>query len=109
MPPKRASKRTSKNADAPEDVVMAGNTPEVAVESAPEDSSPAGELKAMLERSAKRTRELFAEDQENISTAPAEEQDRCSQRQRTCHISTSRRRVAMTGPSSTLFNRSVVS
>ncbi|KAF9943946.1 hypothetical protein BGZ65_012958, partial [Modicella reniformis] len=79
MPTKRAS-RAQANKDADNtDVAMEGATPEVAVEAAPEDSNDnrneaASELKAILQRSVKRTRELFAEDQDNIYTGPSEEQ-----------------------------------
>jgi hypothetical protein len=74
MPPKRASRaKASEVTEDVQDVVLTGNTPEVAIEATPETSHS---LRAILERSAKRTRELFAEDQENINTAPVEEQAR---------------------------------
>ncbi|KAG0247308.1 hypothetical protein BG011_001703, partial [Mortierella polycephala] len=73
MPPKRASRsRTNKEKDV-QDVVMAGNAPEVAVESASDE--PISDLKAILQQSVKRTRELFAEDQENIYAGPVEDQE----------------------------------
>ncbi|ORZ26990.1 WD40-repeat-containing domain protein [Lobosporangium transversale] len=57
---------------------MEGDTPEISVESNPEpstqESSPTSELKTILQRSVKRTRELFADDQENIYAVPLEEQ-----------------------------------
>ncbi|KAF9179748.1 pre-mRNA-splicing factor prp46 [Haplosporangium sp. Z 767] len=73
MPPKRASRsRTNKDTDV-QDVVMEGNAPEVAVESASDE--PVSDLKAILQRSVKRTRELFAEDQENIYAGTTEDQE----------------------------------
>ncbi|KAI1315422.1 pre-mRNA-splicing factor prp46 [Mortierella claussenii] len=77
MPPKRASRaKVSKDVDT-QDVVMEA-TPEVVVESVTvtshtSDSAPS-EVKAILHRSVKRTREFFAEDQENIYAVPPEEQ-----------------------------------
>ncbi|KAF9120202.1 pre-mRNA-splicing factor prp46, partial [Mortierella sp. GBA39] len=81
MPPKRASRAkassTSKDTDS-QDVVMEGHTPAVAIESAAEESNQAavadGDITAILKRSVKRTRELFAEDQENIYSTPTEDQ-----------------------------------
>lgn len=81
MPPKRASRaRANKNTDNA-DVVVEGAVPEVAVATASEDpipshSDPASELKAILQRSVKRTRDLFAEDQDDMYTGLSEEQAR---------------------------------
>jgi pleiotropic regulator 1 len=81
MPPKRASRaKASKDVDI-QDVVVDVPTPSVAVESVSEESNniqndSTSELKAILQSSVMRTRELFAEDQENIYTAPSEEQAR---------------------------------
>lgn len=65
---------------------MEGNAPEVALESSADpstiqvdsnqDDTSATALKAILQRSVKRTRELFAEDQENIYITPSDEQER---------------------------------
>ncbi|KAF9574427.1 pre-mRNA-splicing factor prp46 [Mortierella alpina] len=85
MPPKRASRaRTAKNTDV-QDVVMEGNAPEVALESAADpstlqvdnnqDETSTAALMAILQRSVKRTRELFAEDQENTYITPSDEQE----------------------------------
>ena len=84
MPPKRASRTkaptSSKDTDG-QDVVMEGHTPAVAIESATEESNQAavadGDITAIVKRSVKRTRELFAEDQENIYSTPTEDQLRC--------------------------------
>ncbi|KAG9070799.1 pre-mRNA-splicing factor prp46 [Linnemannia hyalina] len=82
MPPKRASRAkasstTTKDTDS-QDVVMDGHTPAVAIESAAEESNQAavadGDITAIVKRSVKRTRELFAEDQENIYSTPTEDQ-----------------------------------
>jgi pleiotropic regulator 1 len=81
MPPKRASRaRANKNAEGT-DVAMEAATPAVAVQTAPEDSDPTqndatSELKTILQRSVKRTRELFAQDQEDIYTGLDEDQPR---------------------------------
>jgi hypothetical protein len=83
MPPKRASRAKassgSKDTDS-QDVVMEGHTPAVAVESAaeePNQTSADGNITAIIKRSVKRTRELFAEDQDNIYSTPTEDQLRC--------------------------------
>ncbi|KAG0217787.1 WD40-repeat-containing domain protein [Mortierella sp. GBAus27b] len=79
MPSERAS-RSRKNKDANNvDVVMEGAVPEVAAESVPEDSnlthnSTALELKTILQRSGKRTRELFAQDEDDIYAGLGEDQ-----------------------------------
>ncbi|KAK3828706.1 MAG: WD40-repeat-containing domain protein [Benniella sp.] len=79
MPPKRASRaKANKNAEGT-DVVMEATTPAVAVQTAPEDSDPTqndatSELKTILQRSVKRTRELFAQDQDDIYTGLGEDQ-----------------------------------
>ncbi|KAG0291168.1 hypothetical protein BGZ97_005973, partial [Linnemannia gamsii] len=80
MPPKRASRAKassgSKDTDS-QDVVMEGHTPAVAVESAaeePNQTSADGNITAIIKRSVKRTRELFAEDQDNIYSTPTEDQ-----------------------------------
>ncbi|KAG0043895.1 hypothetical protein BGZ89_006274, partial [Linnemannia elongata] len=72
MPPKRASRTkasTSSKVTNGQDVDMEGHTPAVAVESAAGESKQAavgdGDTMAIVKRSVKRTRELFAEDQEN--------------------------------------------
>jgi pleiotropic regulator 1 len=81
MPSERAS-RSRKNKDADNaDVVMEGAVPEVAAESVPEDSnlthnSTALELKTILQRSGKRTRELFAQDENDIYTGLGDDQAR---------------------------------
>ncbi|KAF9410091.1 pre-mRNA-splicing factor prp46 [Entomortierella beljakovae] len=79
MPPKRASKAKAKAGknDIVQDVAMEEATPDISIESAPEqsnDSNEASEIKTTLLRSIKRTRELFAEDQENINTTLGDEQ-----------------------------------
>ncbi|KAG0247983.1 hypothetical protein BGZ95_008274, partial [Linnemannia exigua] len=82
MPPKRASrtKASSKDTDSSQDVVMEGQAPATAIESAAEEDSnqiainAEGDIKAIVKRSVKRTRELFAEDQENLYSTPAEDQ-----------------------------------
>ncbi|KAF9358165.1 pre-mRNA-splicing factor prp46 [Mortierella sp. AD094] len=82
MPPKRASRtRGSKSTDT-QDVVMEGTVPEVSVESIPEESNhsqndnqeDSSELKTILLQSVKRTRELFADDQDSLYSTPSEEQ-----------------------------------
>lgn len=57
--------------DAPDAVV-----PDVAID------ADQGSLKSILEKSAKRTRELFAEDQESLYITPTEDQTRYTWRQR---------------------------
>lgn len=61
---------------------MEGHTPAVAVESAAEESNQTtaadGDITVIVKRSVKRTRELFAEDQENIYSTPSEDQLRCA-------------------------------
>ncbi|KAI7816115.1 hypothetical protein BC939DRAFT_533807, partial [Gamsiella multidivaricata] len=78
MPPKRASRAKANKGTDTHDVVMEGAVPEVAVESTSEESNhiqnDSTSVKAILQRSVKRTRELFAEDQENLYAAPLEEQ-----------------------------------
>lgn len=57
---------------------MEGHTPAVTIESAAEESNQTavadGNITAIVKRSVKRTRELFAEDQENIYSTPSEDQ-----------------------------------
>ncbi|KAG0374587.1 pre-mRNA-splicing factor prp46 [Mortierella sp. AD032] len=83
MPPKRASRakasNSSKDAGSNQDVVMEGHAPAVAIESAAEEESNQnanveGDIKSIVKRSIKRTRELFAEDQENLYSTPADDQ-----------------------------------
>jgi hypothetical protein len=75
MPPKRASRAKASKADESQDVVMAGDAPDAVV---PDVAIAAdqGSLKSILEKSAKRTRELFAEDQESLYITPTEDQTR---------------------------------
>jgi pleiotropic regulator 1 len=85
MPPKRASRTkassNSKDTDS-QDVVMEDHTPAFAIASATEESNQNaadGDIMAIVKRSVKRTRELFAENQENIySLLPSEDQPRCA-------------------------------
>ncbi|KAF9578183.1 pre-mRNA-splicing factor prp46 [Lunasporangiospora selenospora] len=90
-PPKRAGSRAKaaaeasqdkdKDRDDVQDVVMTGNIPESASSNHEGDatensrSPAASELRAMLQRSVKRTRELFAEDETTLYGAPAEDLD----------------------------------
>ncbi|KAF9118123.1 hypothetical protein BG015_006736, partial [Linnemannia schmuckeri] len=81
MPPKRASRAkvssSSKDTDS-QDVVMEGHTLAVGIESAAEESNQNaavdGDITTIVKRSVKRTRELFAEDQENIYSTLTEDQ-----------------------------------
>ncbi|KAF9913136.1 pre-mRNA-splicing factor prp46 [Linnemannia zychae] len=82
MPPKRASrtKDSSKKDTVSQDVVMEGHAPAVAVESAAEEESNQnatdveGDIRAIVKRSVKRTREFFAEDLDNLYSTPTEDQ-----------------------------------
>ncbi|KAF9426722.1 pre-mRNA-splicing factor prp46 [Podila epigama] len=78
MPPKRASrsKASNKGEEAEsQDVVIENNIPDAVVPDAAEAETDQGsELKVIVERAVKRTRDLFAEDQESIYVLPAEDQ-----------------------------------
>ncbi|KAG0026389.1 pre-mRNA-splicing factor prp46 [Podila clonocystis] len=73
MPPKRASRAKASKAEEAQDVVMIGDAPDAVVPdvaiAADQDS-----LKSILEKSVKRTRGLFAEDQESLYITPTEDQ-----------------------------------
>ncbi|KAG0325407.1 pre-mRNA-splicing factor prp46 [Dissophora globulifera] len=80
MPPKRASRAKASTAASDADIqdaVMESATSETSIQSKPDESNTplidGSDLKLVLQRSAKRTREFFAEDQENINTIPVEE------------------------------------
>ncbi|KAG0016365.1 pre-mRNA-splicing factor prp46 [Entomortierella chlamydospora] len=82
MPPKRASRTKGSQSTDTQDVVMEGAVPEVSIESIPEESNhsqndnqeDSSELKAILLKSVKRTRELFADDQDSLFASTSEEQ-----------------------------------
>ncbi|KAF9007751.1 hypothetical protein BGZ52_008189, partial [Haplosporangium bisporale] len=74
MPPKRASRaKASSKAEESQDVAMASDAPDAVVPDVAIDADQ-GSLKSILEKSAKRTRELFAEDQESLYITPTEDQ-----------------------------------
>lgn len=76
MPLKRASRaKASSKAEESPDVAMTGDAPDAVVPDVATDADQ-GSLKSILEKSAKRTRELFAEDQESIYITPTEDQTR---------------------------------
>jgi len=76
MPPKRASRaKASSKAEESPDVAMTGDALDAVVPDVATDADQ-GSLKSILEKSAKRTRELFAEDQERIYITPTEDQTR---------------------------------